>query len=157
MIQVKAGFTQPPTFPVEPNALLPSINRQFVADAKRGISEKASGKGGSRYMTMRSGKTRDSVFGHVTPTGGEVGASGPGVGIQEEGTEGLPGGVIRPKRGEFLTFQLHADGDTTERTGRWVRLRSVRIRASHFIRDSVEESMVRVPEFLSHALREAGW
>ena len=151
VIQIKAGFGLPPTFAPEPSDLLPSINRQFAGDVKARIQEKASGGSGSRYMTSRTGGTRDRAFGIATPTGAEVGTSGPGVNVQEEGA------TIRAKSGKWLTFRLHTPSDTDEATGRWVRVRKVTVRGSHFVRDSVNEGLLHLPEYLDQALREVTW
>ncbi|WP_407572135.1 hypothetical protein [Deinococcus altitudinis] len=150
MIQIRGQLGRLPAVP-EPDALLPSINRQFAEDAKARIQEKASGGPGSRYLISRTGGTRASVFGFSTPTGAEVGASGPGVQVQEEGA------TIRAKNGRFLTFRLHEPNDTDTATGRWIRVRQVTIRAKYFVRDSVNETLLHLPEYLDAALREARW
>ena len=77
--------------------------------------------------------------------------------LQEEGSDGLPGGVITPKTSKYLTFRLFQPGDTTQATGRWVRLRSVKIRATHFIRDSIDETLDDLPLYVAQALKENGW
>ena len=157
MIQIKGGFDQSLVFAVQPEFLLPSIDRQFARDARDRIQQKASGSEGSRYLTLRSGDTAKNAFGYATPTGAVIGASGPGVQLQEEGSDGLPGGVVTPKTSKYLTFRLFQPGDTTEATGRWVRLRSVKIRATHFIRDSIDETLTDLPLYVAHALKENGW
>ena len=156
MIQVKGGFDQALLFPLEPELLLPSMDRQFAQAAKERIQKKASGSEGSRYLTLRSGDTAKNAFGYATPTGAVIGASGPGVNLQEEGSDDLPDGVVKPTKSKYLTFRLFQPGDTTEATGRWVRLRSVKIRATHFIRDSIDETLDDLPLFVAQALRENG-
>jgi len=151
VIDVKGSFSRPPTFAPEPQALLPSINRQFAFEARKLIQEKAGGSPGSRYLTLRSGATRASAFGRVTATGAEVGASGPGIEAQEEGA------TIKARNGRYLTFRLSEPGDTTVRTGRWVRVRQVTITAKHLVRDSVDEALDSLPVFVSHAVQEAAW
>lgn len=151
MLQVKAGFSGPlPELP-DPQALLRSMTRTWADDARARIQEKAGGGPGSRYLISRTGNTRASAFAEVTADGAVVGARGPGVNVQEEGA------TITAKRGRWLTFRLMKPEDTDEATGRWVRARSVTIRPKHFVRDSVEEAMLHLPEYLDEALQEAGW
>ena len=85
----------------------------------------------------------------ATATGGTLSASSPGMELLEEG------GVITPKRGEYLTFRLYNAWDGAEPTGEWIRTRRVTIKARHPVRDAAQQALDLLPDFLSDLLGDA--
>lgn len=111
------------------------LNTLWAADAEQALKAKYAEGSGGNYYTLRSGRTRATVHGTATPTGGTLSVHGPGVRANEYGA------VIKARPGRWLTFRLMQPGDTTQATGNWVRVRQVVLNSKHAVQDSAEEAL----------------
>ena len=143
-----------------PETLSRQINRDLAHDGELRLKEKYSGGPGSRYLTARSGKTREQVRGIVTGAGAVISVSGPQVQLLEDGGTIMPkqGTPVRNRQGQilryipYLRFRLMEPQDTDHATGRWVMARRVTIRGRHPVRDTALEVLGDVPLFLDQHL-----
>lgn len=146
-----------------PETLSRRINRDLARDGELRLKEKYSGGPMSRYLTARSGKTREQVRGVVVGDAAVISVSGPQVQLLEEGGTITPkkGTPVRNRQGQilryipFLRFRLYEPQDTDTATGRWVMARRVTITARHPVRDSALEALGDVGLFLAQHLRGA--
>jgi hypothetical protein len=129
-----------------PEVISQKLNVLWAADAERKLKEKYAEGGGGNYYTLRSGASRNSVRGVATPAEATLSVSGPGVVANEYGA------TITAKAGNWLTFRLFNPGDTTERTGNWVRVRQVVLKPKHAVRDSAEEALAELQIHLQEVL-----
>ena len=129
-----------------PQVISQQLNVLWAADAEKKLKEKYAEGGGGNYYTLRSGASRNSVRVQVTATGALLSVSGPGVRANEYGA------TIRAKQGNWLTFRLSNPGDTTERTGNWVRVHQVMLKPKHAVRDSAEEALAELRIHLMEVL-----
>ncbi len=144
----------------QPQRLAGQINRDLARDGELRLKEKYSGGPSSRYVTARSGKTREQVRGLATAAGAVISVSGPQVQLLEDGGTVLPkqGTPVRNRQGQilryipYLRFRLMEPQDTDQATGRWVMARRVTIRGRHPVRDTALEVLGDVPLFLAEHL-----
>lgn len=122
------------------------LNQQWAQDAAGQARKNLGGSGSTAYLRMRTGATRASVRVTVTATGATLSASAPGLSFQEDG------GVIRPKRGKWLTLRIHEPSDGAQATGPWVRVRQVRIPARHPVRDAALHALNHLGDHLDSML-----
>lgn len=134
---------------LHPDRLTSELNERWADEGAARLREYVGGGPVTNYLTARSGGTRDSVMAQATATGGTLSASSPGMELLEEG------GVITPKRGEYLTFRLYNAWDGAEPTGEWIRTRRVTIKARHPVRDAAQQALDLLPDFLSDLLGDA--
>ena len=120
---------------LRPERLTLALNQAWAKNAAERLREYVGGGPVTRYLTFRSGAARESVQASADRQGGTLSASGPGLPYLEDG------GIIRPKKGLWLTFRLHEPWDGAEPTGRWVRARQVKIPARHMVRDAAEQAL----------------
>lgn len=97
-------------------------------------------------LNRRSGRLTNSlrVMRYVQPSSGGVGSvtigsNTPYAAIHEEG------GIIRPKRGQYLTFQVQ---------GRWVRVKQVTIPARPYLKPAVADRSSNFSEYINNSLAE---
>lgn len=126
-----------------PEGVAVALNRRWAREAAR--TAKAKFNTGN-YLKARTGRTRDRLTAVPTKNGAILRMIGPGAVVLEHGTDHLPGGVIRPKRGHYLRFR--------NASGTIVYARSVRIRGRHQIRDAGDETTARLEDFVTEVLRE---
>lgn len=112
-----------------------ALNRAWAEEAARRVRQNVGGGPGTAYLRMRSGSTRNSVQTTANSQGATVSASGPGISLQEDG------GTITAKRGKWLTFRVYRPSDGPVATGPWRRVRQVRIRAKHPVRDAAMQAL----------------
>ncbi|AZI45330.1 hypothetical protein EHF33_20690 (plasmid) [Deinococcus psychrotolerans] len=166
MIDVRfdpAAFEQLIASMPRPETLSRQINRDLARDGELRLKEKYSGGPMSRYLTARSGKTREQVRGIVIGDAAVISVSGPQVQLLEDGGTIVPkkGTPVRNRQGQilryipFLRFRLYEPQDTDTPTGRWVMARRVTIQARHPVRDTALEVLGDVGLFLDQHLRGA--
>ncbi|ULH17353.1 hypothetical protein MF271_19375 (plasmid) [Deinococcus sp. KNUC1210] len=131
---------------LNPQLVSNRLNTLWAEDAEARLKEKFEDGPSERYYTSRSGASRRSIHAEVTATGGVLSVSGPGVRANEFGAD------IEAKAGNWLTFRLFNPGDTDERTGNWVRVRKVTLKAKHAVRDSADEALAALQIHLLEAL-----
>lgn len=144
----------------QPERLSQQINRDLARDGALRLQEKYSGGPSSRYLTARSGKTREQVRGVVIGNAAVISVSGPQVQLLEDGGTIVPkrGTPVRNRQGQilryipFLRFRLNLPQDTDTATGRWVMARRVTIHARHPVRDSAFEALGDAALFLNQHL-----
>lgn len=135
-----------------PDRVTAEVNARWADAAAERLREYVGGGPMTRYLTARTGAARQSVTATHTSAGGTISATGPGMNLLEEGTAGLPGGAIRPRRGKWLTFRLRNPWDGAEATGNWVRVRQVRLRPRHMVRDAALQATAQLDAFVNFAL-----
>ncbi|GGR16768.1 hypothetical protein [Deinococcus ruber] len=131
---------------LNPQLVSNHLNTLWAEDAETRLKAKFADGPSRRYYTSRSGDSRRSVHAQVTATGAELSVTGPGVRANEFGA------TIKAKAGNWLTFRLFNPGDTDERTGNWVRVRKVTLKARHAVRDSADEALAALQSHLLEAL-----
>ncbi|MDV6376244.1 hypothetical protein [Deinococcus arenicola] len=122
------------------------LNQGWAEDAAEQARKNLGGKGNTAYLRLRSGATRASVTVTANAGGATLSAGGPGLNFQEDG------GVIKPKRGKWLTFRIHEPSDGPQATGPWVRVRQVRIPARHPVRDAALYALDHLGDHLDSIL-----
>jgi len=132
---------------LNPQVVSQRLNARWAAEAEKKLKAKYVEGGSGNYYTLRTGGTRARVRAAVTLTGGELSVSGPGVRANEYGA------TIRAKAGNWLTFRLYNPGDTTERTGNWVRVRQVVLKPKHAVRDSAQEALADLKLHLQEVIQ----
>lgn len=135
-----------------PAHITAEVNTRWADAAAERLREYVGGGPMTRYLTARTGAARQSVTATHASAGSTISATGPGMEILEEGTARLPGGAIRPRRGKWLTFRLRNPWDGAEATGNWVRVRQVRLRPRHMVRDAALQATAHLGAFVNFAL-----
>lgn len=121
------------------------FRKAMIRGVKQGIlfaeaqSKKSFGKSGN--LKVRSGHLRRSIKSTIKERHKEiVGTLSNNViyaGIHEYG------GVIKPKKGKYLTFKV---GD------RWVKVTSVKIPARPFIRPAIEDNLTKIVNIIEDVI-----
>lgn len=137
---------------LRPERVAQRLNHEWADDARERLREYVAGGPVTNYLRLRSGAARDSVQATSDAQGGAVSATGPGMNVLEEGTAILPGGVIKPRTGLYLTFRIRQPWDGAQATGPWVRVREVRIKPRHMVRDAAVQAFDALGDHLDSIL-----
>jgi len=132
---------------LNPQVISQRLNTVWAKDAEKNLKAAYQDGPGGRYYTSRTGGTRSRIRASAAPSGAELSVSGPGVRANEYGA------VIKAAPGRWLTFRLYNPTDTSERTGNWVRVRQVTLKAKHAVRDSGDEATRALRIHLQEVLR----
>jgi phage gpG-like protein len=115
--------------------------KDVVANAKEWITPGKSG------LNNRTGALKASIklasFTQFSPNSGATAVITAGNQKVPYGAIHEYGGVIRPKAGQYLTFQVN---------GRWVRVRQVTIPARPYLKPAYEEVTPKFNEYLQDAI-----
>lgn len=138
IVQRSGNFTEVITSIPEPEVMQTRLLQAWANKAEDFARMKARGGRSSLYLHYRTGSYHRGINGRVFLDRAEISVVHPGATLLEYG------GVVRPVKGQYLTFRLYRPSDGAIPTGRWVRTRQVRITGRRIIQSSAEEALMYV-------------